>query len=142
VNDPIRITSSLRIPSSELRFTFSTSSGPGGQHTNKAATRVDLAWNVNESRAIGPRQRDRILAGLGNRIDSRGVLRLSSDRYRSQWRNRAAVVERFRELVAGALKQRKHRKPTTPSVSSRERRLADKRRRSETKRGRAAVRYE
>lgn len=142
MNDSVRINTSLRIPASELKFTFSTSSGPGGQRANKAATRVDLAWNVNTSRTIGPRQRERIMAALGKRIDAQGVLRLSSDRYRSQLRNREDVVARFSALLASALRQRKHRKPTAPTSLSKERRLAAKHRRSEIKRRRAAVRNE
>jgi ribosome-associated protein len=139
VSDAVRINTSLRIPLSEIRLAHSTSSGPGGQHANKAATRVDLAWNVVESRNLGPIQRKKIMSKLANRIDSRGVLRLSSDRHRSQLRNREDVIERFRSLVAGALRQRKQRRPTEPTHHSKERRLADKRRRGELKRARRVV---
>jgi ribosome-associated protein len=79
------------------------------------------------------------MSALANRIDSRGVLRLSSDRHRSQLRNREDVIERYRSLVAGALRQRKHRRPTEPTRRSKERRLADKRRRGELKRARRVI---
>jgi ribosome-associated protein len=136
VNNRIRINRSLTIPVSELEMTYSTSSGPGGQHANKAATRVDLHWNVKSSRSLGPVQRERILMKLDNRIDSAGVLHLSSGRYRSQFRNKQDVTERFAKLIAHALRRPKTRIATGPTKSAKERRLADKRRRSDLKRRR------
>jgi ribosome-associated protein len=132
----VRVTRTLEIPPDELEFTFSTSSGPGGQHVNKSETRVNLTWNVRESKVLGPRQRERILAGLSNRIDSSGRVHLSSSRFRSQWRNREDVIRRLQELVADALRPSKARVKTRPSATSREKRLRDKRRRSEIKRAR------
>jgi ribosome-associated protein len=132
----IRIGRALTIPEDEIRFTFSTSSGPGGQHANKAATRVTLEWNVDKSRSLGPRQRARIRAVLAHRIDSSGALRLSSDRYRSQTRNRDDVIDRLRTLVSEALRPRKARVPTKPTRTATERRLQEKRRRGELKRQR------
>lgn len=134
--DDLQVNRSLVIPGDELRLSFSPSGGPGGQHANKAATRVEVTWDVARSRALGPRQRSRILAALRNRIDSTGTLRLSSDRYRSQLRNREDVRDRIARLVAEALRPPKARRATTPTTASRERRLADKKRRSEIKRGR------
>jgi ribosome-associated protein len=139
MTNSIRINTSLRIPLSEIRLTHSTSSGPGGQHANKVATRVDLAWNVSTSRALGPHQRTRIAHTLRNRIDSHGEFRLSSDRYRSQLRNRDDVLERFRSLLAGALRKQKQRRPTEPTRRSQEQRLADKRRRGRLKQVRRMV---
>jgi ribosome-associated protein len=132
----VRIGSSLTIPHEELKFSFSTSSGPGGQHANKVATRVTLEWNVDASRALGPRQRARIKEVLRRRIDSAGVLRLSSDRYRSQFRNREDVTEKLRTLVADALRPRKRRVATKPTRAASERRLEAKRRRGDVKRRR------
>jgi ribosome-associated protein len=134
----VRVNRSLEIPDDELEFTFSTSSGPGGQHANKAATRVDVAWNVAASRVLGPRQRDRIRSRLGRRIDSVGVLRLSSSRFRSQLRNRADVTERLAGLVAEALRPEKKRVVTRPTRASVERRLRAKKQRSATKQARRA----
>jgi ribosome-associated protein len=134
--EDVRVNRSLIIPGDELRLSFSTSGGPGGQHANKAATRVDVAWNVANSRALGPRQRSRVLAGLRTRIDSAGTLRLSSDRYRSQLRNREDVLDRLARLVAEALRPPKARRATAPTPASRERRLAGKRRRSVIKKRR------
>jgi ribosome-associated protein len=134
--DDVRINRSLVIPDDEIEMRFSTSGGPGGQHANKAATRVELAWNVTASRALGPRQRARIEDRLRTRIDSSGTLRLTSNKYRSQWRNREDVVARLADLVAGALRPEKPRVGTKPTRASKERRLQDKRRRSVIKRER------
>jgi ribosome-associated protein len=135
----VRVTRTLEIPADEIDLSFSTSSGPGGQHVNKSETRVNLTWHVKESRALGPRQRDRILTRLSNRIDSSGRLHLSSSRFRSQWRNREDVTARLQELVADALRPAKRRVETGPTKASREKRLRAKRRRSLIKRARQPV---
>jgi ribosome-associated protein len=135
---PVRVNSHLVIPADELRLTHATSGGPGGQHANKVATRVDLRWDVGNSRVLGPRQRARIMQGLKGRIDCAGVLRLSSDRHRSQLRNREDVLDRLAGLVSSALKPPKRRVATAPSAGARERRLKEKRRRGDLKRARRA----
>lgn len=136
----VRVNSHLVVPGHEIRLSHSTSGGPGGQHANKVATRVELRWDVASSASLGPRQRARIMQGLRGRIDNSGILRLSSDRYRSQLRNREDVLDRLAALVAGALKPAKKRVSTAPSAGARERRLRDKRRRGEIKRARRAPR--
>ena len=133
MTDDIRVTRSLTIPSSELSYNFSASGGPGGQHANKAATRVELVWNVERSSALGPRQRDRVRARLRNRIDSSGNLRLVSDAQRSQLRNKEEVKRRLARLVAEALIPPKRRVGTKPTRSSVEKRLQEKKRRSQVK---------
>lgn len=132
----IQVNRSVTIPLDEIEMTYSTSGGPGGQHANKASTRAIAVWNVDESRALGPRQRQRVHGALRNRIDSAGNLRLSSDRHRSQLRNREDVLERLANLVADALRPQKQRLATKPTTAGRERRLAQKRLRSATKRDR------
>ena len=134
----VRVDRSLRIPEDEIELTFSASSGPGGQHANKAATRVELAWNVAGSRALDARQRERLLKNLAGRIDSSGTLRLTSQRYRSQLRNREEVLERLTALVREGLRAPKKRRPTSPTPGSRERRLQEKKRHGEIKRARRA----
>jgi ribosome-associated protein len=136
----IRVNRSLTIPAHEIRFTFVPSGGPGGQHANKSSTRVELTWNVSESRALGPRQRDRLLSRLGRRIDSSGTLRLTSDRFRSQLRNREDAIDRLAGLVAEALRTRRSRVPTGPTKAAQERRLRAKRHRSRLKRDRRGPR--
>ena len=132
----IKVNRSLTIPDHEIDFRFSASGGPGGQHANKVATRVELIWNVDASQVLGPRQRQRIQGVLRHRLDSSGNLRLTSDRYRSQLRNRNDVVERFSYLVYEALKPPKARVETKPSRASKEKRLDQKKRRSTIKQNR------
>ena len=134
----VRVSRSLTIPDSELNFRFTPSGGPGGQHANKTSTRATLEWNVDSSAVLGPRQRTRIRNALGRRIASDGTLRISSDAYRSQTRNREEVLDRLARLVGDALRPTKARVATTPSRSATEKRLEAKRRRSELKRQRSS----
>lgn len=129
----MRITRSLTVPDSEIEYRYSRSGGPGGQHANKTSTKVELVWNVAASEALGPRQRARLLENLRRRLDASGALRLSSDRYRSQYRNKEDVNERLRRVVGEALTPRRARVATAPTPASRRRRLDQKRRRSEIK---------
>ncbi len=126
----IQVTSSLRIPVAELEFRFSPSGGPGGQHANKVATRVEVRFNVTASPSLGPYQRARLLEKLGPEV------RVIVDERRSQLRNRQLAVERLRERLAAALRIEKSRRPTRPTKGAKERRLADKRRLAERKRSR------
>jgi ribosome-associated protein len=135
----LRITATLTIPLSELRFRFARSSGPGGQHVNRSATRVELLFDVAGSPSLTEAQRERVLKTLASYIDSEGVLHLASQTFRSQLRNREEVVERFRMLMHKAMRIPKRRRPTRPSRAARERRLTSKRRRSELKRQRGPV---
>lgn len=136
-DDTIRVTPSCSIPLRELRFRTSRSGGPGGQNVNTRDTRVELVFDVAGSPSLGPRQRARLLDKLGSRLDSRGVLRIVASQERSQAQNRARAIERFRALVADALKEAKPRRATRPSRAAEERRLEAKRVRSRTKRGRS-----
>jgi ribosome-associated protein len=135
----LRITDTLSIPLSELRFRFARSSGPGGQHVNRSATRVELLFDVAGSPSLTEAQRERALKALAPYIDSDGVLHLISQTFRSQFRNREEAVERLQMLMRRAMKVPKRRRPTRPSRAARERRLASKRRRSEIKRQRGPV---
>ncbi|MDQ3915893.1 MAG: aminoacyl-tRNA hydrolase [Actinomycetota bacterium] len=138
----VRVNRSLVIPEDEIRLEFTPSGGPGGQHANRSATRAVLVWNVDSSRVLGPRQRARLKGKLRHRIDSSGNLRLTGDAHRSQLRNREAVRERLGTIVETALRPEKKRIDTAPTRSSRERRLAGKKARSEVKRARRAPRAE
>ena len=138
MSEPLRVNRALAIPPDEIVLRFSPSGGPGGQHANRSSTRVDLSWNVDASRVLGPRQRARIKGHLRNRLDGSGTLRLSSDKHRSQTRNREEVLARLARLVSEALQPRRARVATTPSQAAKERRLRSKRRRSETKKLRRA----
>lgn len=138
--DPIRINQRLVIPAGELTFRATRSGGPGGQHANTSATRVELTWNARSSPSLSDRRRELILARLGNRLDSEGNLRLVSDTHRSQHQNRKEVTQRFADLLADALRPRKTRKKTRPTRASKERRLKEKKKRAEKKKLRGPVR--
>ena len=140
MNDSVmHITDTVSIPMSELSFRFARSSGPGGQHVNRSATQVELLFDVAGSPSLDETQRQRVLRKLKSRVDKEGVLHLVSQETRSQLRNREEVVERFQELMREALHVPKKRRPTRPTQATRERRLEEKRRRGETKRGRRPV---
>jgi ribosome-associated protein len=126
----VRVTPSLSIPRSELQFRFTPSGGPGGQHANKASTRVELRFDVAGSPSLGPRQRSRLLDRLGPEV------RVVADDERSQSRNRELAIGRFRARVAAALHIETPRRATRPTRAARERRLEEKRRTSERKRSR------
>lgn len=134
--DGLRVGRALVIPEAELKERFTTSGGPGGQHANKAATRVELSWNVARSSVLGPRQRQRLLDRLANRIDADGNLRVVADSERSQLRNRGEAEKRLADLVAAALRRDRPRRRTKPTKASQEKRLESKRRRAEIKKAR------
>ena len=141
-DESLRISSKVTIPRSELRFRFSRSSGPGGQHVQKSSTRVELLFDVASSPSLTDEQRARVVERLSGYVDSAGLLHLVAQSERSQWRNREEVVERFQALMRKALRPRKRRRSTRPTTASKEKRLRKKRLRSETKRRRGKVRVE
>lgn len=126
----LRVNRSLAIPMSELSFRFTPSGGPGGQHANKVNTRVELRFDIEHSPSLGPSQRARLLRRFGPEV------RVVASRQRSQARNREEAVERLRGRLADALSVSRPRTATRPSRSAVERRLQEKRRRSEQKRSR------
>jgi ribosome-associated protein len=128
----LRVSPTVRIPLDELQWRFSGSGGPGGQHANTSNTRVELVFDVFASRSLGPRQRARILDRLGSTV------RVVVSDTRSQARNRELALERLRSRLAAALKLERRRRPTAPTGVSQQRRLEEKRRRSEVKRQRSA----
>jgi ribosome-associated protein len=132
----VYINKKLSIPIGELQFRFDTSSGPGGQHANRAATRVTLLFDVAHSPALDDETRARLLRKLENRLDKVGVLQIQVQDSRSQRKNRETAVSRFQALLAEALKTAKKRRPTKPSPAVQEKRLADKKKRGERKRER------
>jgi ribosome-associated protein len=122
----------LRIPRAEVSYRATRAGGPGGQHVNKSATRIELWWNLRDSTAVTPEQRGHLVERLGHRLDGEGWIRLVEAGNRSQHRNREVVTIRFLRLLEHALKPRKVRRPTgIPRV--------EKRKRLESKRQRAAV---
>ncbi len=136
----LEINQQVSIPRSELSFRFSRSGGPGGQHAQKTSTRVELLFDVANSPSLTDAQRSRVLKRLSGYVDKAGVLHLVSQSERSQLRNREEVVSRFEAMVRQALKRRKRRRLTRPSAAARERRLREKRQRSQLKKSRGKVR--
>lgn len=118
---------------SELTFQTSRSSGAGGQHVNKVNTRVELRFPLTESATLNANQKQILMHKLANRINARGELIIASEATRSQSRNKEDSVERFFELLSGALKPTKKRIATKPSYQSRKARLESKRRNSTKK---------
>jgi ribosome-associated protein len=133
----IRITDQISIPEDELRFTASRSSGPGGQHVNKASTRVTLRFDLANSPSLTPEQKQLLLERLPTRISKQGVLRVVSQKTRSQAVNREIALERFVELLKQALELRPKRKPTKLPAPAKEKRIAHKKHRGHLKRERS-----
>ena len=127
------------VPADELEFRASRASGPGGQHVNKSATRIEVLWDVAASPSLSDAQRRTILTKLANRIDGDGVLHVASEKHRSQLRNREAATERLQDLVRKALAPRKKRRKTAPPRSAKEKRLREKRERAEKKKHRGPI---
>ena len=133
-DDEIRVTRSVQIPRRELEVRFTTSGGPGGQHANRSATRVELRFDIEASSAFGPGQRQRVLDRLGP------VVRVVVDDERSQLRNRSIAEARLVERLQEALHVDRPRRPTRPTRGSVDRRIQTKKQRSETKSRRRQVR--
>jgi ribosome-associated protein len=130
MEEGIRVAEDTVIPPDEIRLRASRSSGPGGQHANVTASRIEAVFDVEESRALSDEQRDLLLRKLGPRVSA-----VAQDA-RSQARNRELALERLRERLAQALRRPRPRRPTRPSRAARERRLDQKRRASDRKRQR------
>ncbi len=136
----IYINEKVSIPEEELRFTFSRSPGPGGQHVNTTATKATVFFNVDRTRRLTELQKVSVKGKLRRRIDKNGVLRISSHSFRSQKGNRDEVLRRFVELLQWALKPVTPRKPTMPTLSSVRRTQERKKRQADKKRMRRAPR--
>jgi ribosome-associated protein len=128
--DGLPVAGGPTIPLDEIDLRTSRSSGPGGQHANVTASRVEAVFDVQASRALTAAQRERLLARVGPR-----VVAVAQDA-RSQARNRELALSRLAERLEQALRRPRPRRPTRPTAASRERRMQDKRRASERKAGR------
>jgi len=124
------------IPESELRLTFSRSSGPGGQNVNKTATKATLHWDALHSPSLPAEVRARLLAAHGPRLTRAGELVIQSQRTRDQARNATDCVEKLAALLRSLARPRRARRPSRPGRAAVERRLAAKRHRSRAKRER------
>jgi ribosome-associated protein len=131
--ESIRVTRSVVLPLREIELRTSRSSGPGGQHAQKSETRVEAIFDVAASDALTDAQKRRVIAKAGP------VLRAVAQDERSQLRNRELATERLVAALREALRVQRRRVPTKPTAASRERRIEEKKRRSETKRLRRSV---
>jgi ribosome-associated protein len=127
-SESIRVTRSVVVPRSEIELRTSRSSGPGGQHAQKSETRVEAVFDVEASSSLSDAQKRRVVAKAGP------VLRAIAQDERSQLRNKELATERVIESLREALRVPRRRVPTKPSAASRERRLEQKKRRSQVKR--------
>ena len=126
--ESIRVTRSVVLPLREIELRTSRSSGPGGQHAQKSETRIEAVFDVEASQALSVAQKRRVVAKAGP------VLRAVAQDERSQLRNRELAVDRLVAALRDALRVERRRVPTAPTAASHERRLEDKRRRSDVKR--------
>lgn len=128
--DELRVEAGLSIPLAEIELRTSRSSGPGGQHANVTASRVEAVFDVAASRALDDAQRERLLGRVGSAVVA------VSQEARGQARNRELALRRLGEKIAAGLKERRRRRPTRPTRAARERRLERKRRAGERKQAR------
>ena len=117
----------------EVKYRTSRSSGAGGQHVNKVSTKVELIFDVNKSVVLSEEQKMIIHEKLKNRISNEGLLIIHCDETRSQLKNKEIVFNRFVKLIEDALKPKKERKSTKPTKLSVEKRIKDKKKKSEKK---------
>lgn len=135
----IRISETIRLDEADIQEKFVRSPGPGGQNVNKAATAVQLRFDVRRCGALSEGVRQRLTRLAGRRMTRAGVLVIEASRYRTQERNRRDARERLADLIRRAAAPVTPRKKTRPSAASLERRVEQKRRRSATKRARERV---
>ena len=127
------VTPDIMIDDGELAFSFVRAGGPGGQHVNKVATAVQLRFDVQQTTALPPAVRERLVRLAGRQLTAEGVLVIQAGRFRSQERNRQDALARLVDLIRRAAAVTPVRRPTRPSGAAQERRLRHKRARSAAK---------
>ena len=130
MDDPLQLGGGVEVPLSEVELRTSRSSGPGGQHANVTASRVEAVFDVAASRSLSEEQKRRVTARLGP------VVRATAQDTRSQTRNRELALQRLRARLASALVVQRPRRPTKPTAAARRKRMDAKRQRSDVKRAR------
>lgn len=140
VHGMIQITDQISISESEIKYDFVHSSGPGGQNVNKVSTAVQLRFDTR-SPSLPLDVQNRLQKLARKRINDDGELVISANRFRSQEKNRLDALERLQKLILRATQPPKIRRPTRPTRASRERRLQQKKQRSEIKKQRGSISY-
>lgn len=140
MNEDLTVRPGVVIPASDLDWEAVRASGPGGQHVNKTATRVELRFDLEGTGALAPDVKARLRRMAAGRLDAEGRLLVESQRTRSQARNIEDAREKLRDLIAAALVRPKRRRPTKPSRAAKKRRVEEKRKHSEKKQARKPVR--
>lgn len=131
----VRLAPGVLIAPGALVYSFTSSSGPGGQNVNKRATRAELRIRIDDI-PIHPQAALRLAALAGRRVTAAGEIVIESDVHRSQGRNKDECLERLGELVRQAVVKPKVRRATKPTAGSKRRRIEEKKRRGQIKRGR------
>lgn len=134
-DDPaaLAITETLAIPRDEFRFEFARSGGPGGQNVNKVNSKAVLRWNPSVSPSLPPAVRDRLLKAVAARLTREGELIITSQLTRDQGRNIEDCLDKLRQLVLAAARPPKARRPSRPTLASKQRRVESKIHRSAAK---------
>ncbi len=126
----------LIIPNNEIKWRFSRSSGPGGQNVNKIETQVELIFNIHNSKALNSSQKYLLLKAFNNKINN-GCVYIKVKEKRSQYENRKLAIEKLISLIKDIIiSEKKVRKPTTPTNSSKRKRVESKKKRGEVKKNR------
>ena len=128
----IQLDHGISVPDEELEWRFETTGGPGGQHANRAHTKVELRFDLAGSGSIPDEVKSRMLAALGSRVRN-GIVTVTIEETRSQWRNRQIALRSLTGLLRDAMRPRARRRPTKPSRAARARRRRNKEARSRIK---------
>ena len=132
----LQISTHIAIPEDELSFSFSRSSGPGGQNVNKVSSKATMRWQATASQALPVDVRGRFLAKYASQLTNDGEVVLYSQEFRDQPKNIQACREKLRTMIASVVVPPKKRRPTKPTKGSKVRRLNDKKSRAKIKEGR------